>query len=276
MTAWPEGFPALAAFVLLLGLRHGLDPDHLVAIDGIARYNARRRPELARAAGLLFSLGHGLVVTAVALGMSALAHGGHAPAWLHSTGTWFSVAFLVALGSVNLLAVLRAPAGAIVRPVGFKARLFGRLACAGGPLPIVLVGAAFALSFDTIGLAMLFSVTGAALGGGFLPGLLGLAFTAGMAVTDALNGLWVSRLIERADRQASASRVMGWGISLLSYAIAALGGARALVPGWDEALARSGLLLGAVVAGAVLVLFVVAMLSTRQTGWAAERGGTDR
>ena len=32
----------------LLGLKHGLDPDHLAAIDGLTRFNAARRPRLAR------------------------------------------------------------------------------------------------------------------------------------------------------------------------------------------------------------------------------------
>src|SRR5260364_306677 len=34
-----------------LGARHGLDPDHLIAIDNLTRYNASRRPLLARWCG---------------------------------------------------------------------------------------------------------------------------------------------------------------------------------------------------------------------------------
>jgi nickel/cobalt transporter (NiCoT) family protein len=42
---------------LALGLRHATDPDHLTAIDGLSRM----RPRATN--GLLFALGHGLVVT---------------------------------------------------------------------------------------------------------------------------------------------------------------------------------------------------------------------
>jgi nickel/cobalt transporter (NiCoT) family protein len=46
-----------------LGVRHGTDPDHLTAIDGMARI--RPRPTN----GLLFAIGHGLVVTMLAAGV---------------------------------------------------------------------------------------------------------------------------------------------------------------------------------------------------------------
>jgi high-affinity nickel-transport protein len=47
--------------VFILGLRHGMDADHLAAIDGFSRL----RP--SRWNGVLFGLGHGLVVTLLAL-----------------------------------------------------------------------------------------------------------------------------------------------------------------------------------------------------------------
>ncbi len=63
----PTHWLSLVAVVFLLGLKHGLDPDHLAAIDGLTRFNAARRPRLARWSGLLFSAGHGVVVTLVAI-----------------------------------------------------------------------------------------------------------------------------------------------------------------------------------------------------------------
>src|SRR5260364_87875 len=50
-----------------LGARHGLDPDHLIAIDNLTRYNASRRPLLARWCGFFFAMGHGMVVACAAL-----------------------------------------------------------------------------------------------------------------------------------------------------------------------------------------------------------------
>jgi hypothetical protein len=58
---------ALAALAFTLGLKHGLDADHLATIDGLTRFNARARPAMARWCGALFSLGHGAVVVVVAV-----------------------------------------------------------------------------------------------------------------------------------------------------------------------------------------------------------------
>ena len=67
MQALPTHWLALVGVVFMLGLKHGVDPDHLAAIDGLTRFNAGRRPLLSRWSGLLFSAGHGVVVTAVAI-----------------------------------------------------------------------------------------------------------------------------------------------------------------------------------------------------------------
>lgn len=62
---------SLIFFVFVLGLRHGLDADHLAFIDGQTRYNWRMGSPVARWVGTLFAFGHGGVVAiiAVILGM---------------------------------------------------------------------------------------------------------------------------------------------------------------------------------------------------------------
>src|SRR5712671_4775954 len=123
----PTYWLSLVAVVFLLGLKHGLDPDHLAAIDGLTRFNAASRPRLSRWSGLLFSAGHGLVVTAIAVAVATVASEWRAPPWLEDAGAWISIAFLTLLGVANLASVLRAPRGAPVRPVGLRGRLFARL-----------------------------------------------------------------------------------------------------------------------------------------------------
>src|ERR1035441_3109152 len=93
-------FLGLACVVLLLGLRHGFDADHLAAIDGLACHNAAIRPRLARLCGAFFSLGHGVVVVGVALGVSLLAQAWRAPPWLGLLGGWGS------LGGPTLVALV--------------------------------------------------------------------------------------------------------------------------------------------------------------------------
>mgnify|MGYP002481491783 CR=1 FL=1 len=73
MESLPLDSPSLVALVFLLGLKHGFDADHLATIDGLTRFNARSRPRLARLCGTLFSLGHGAVVLAVAVGAGLIA-----------------------------------------------------------------------------------------------------------------------------------------------------------------------------------------------------------
>lgn len=260
MSELPTHWFSLVAVVFLLGLKHGLDADHLAAIDGLARYNAGRKPRLSRWSGLLFSAGHGAVVTAVAVAVATVAVGWRAPAWLEEAGTWISIGFLTLLGVANLLAVLRTPRDEVVRPVGLRSRFFARLTRAEHPVVIAAVGAAFALSFDTISQAVLFSITGSHLAGWLFAAALGIVFTLGMMATDALNGLWVSRLVSRADeRAAAASRVMSFAVAFASLAIAALAAARQFSPALDASLEGWSVALGAAVAGLVLAAYAAAM-----------------
>lgn len=226
-----QGFFSLCLLAFVLGMKHGLDPDHLATIDGMTRFNAAGRPALARRCGILFSLGHGSVVISIALSVSLLAETWVAPEWLETTGVWISIGFLAALGWMNLHAVLLTPKNEVVVPVGLKGRLLGQLQNSDRPGLIALVGALFALSFDTISQAALFAVAGSHYGGSHHAITLGLLFTTGMLVTDGLNGLFIYRLINRSSRSSAlSSRVIGTSIGIISLAIAALGVAKFVSP----------------------------------------------
>ena len=233
------GIYPLAALAFVLGMKHGMDADHLATIDGLTRFNASAgRRRLARLCGFLFSVGHGCVVCIVAVATSILFQQGAVPVWLDDVGAWVSAFFLVLLGVLNLYAVFSTPAHETVQMVGIKGRWLGNLKCAGHPVPIALVGALFALSFDTISQAALFSTTATQFGGVANALLLSGCFMAGMMVTDAANGLWISHLLQRADTTArTASRIMGVTVALLSLFVAALGLSRRFFPeasSWQE------------------------------------------
>jgi high-affinity nickel-transport protein len=219
------GLLSLFGLTFLLGLRHGLDPDHLAAIDNLTRYNAERAPALARWCGALFSLGHGAAVTAVAVGLAALSASDALPGWLDGAGQIIAIVFLLAIGLVNL----RASFGGTPAPVGtlgwLAPRLLRRATSISHPMLISLIGVAFAVSMDTMSQAALFSV---AVQGKFawtVAGLLGLTFTAGMLATDTASGWWVSRML-RSGRAHAMSRALTLSIALLSLAVAAAGIAR--------------------------------------------------
>ena len=220
----PNDWIALLGLVFVFGAKHGLDPDHLATIDGLTRYNLREAPQRARWCGSLFSLGHGSIVMLIALGVGVASSQWQVPPWMEDVGTWISIAFLTLLGLLNLRAVLSAAPDAVVAPVGVKSGLLVHLQSASHPLAIAAVGALFALSFDTMSQAALFAVTATRHGGVMHALVLGLAFTCGMLLMDGINGLWIARLLRRADQRARvASRVMGLMVALISLGVAALG-----------------------------------------------------
>jgi high-affinity nickel-transport protein len=248
----PSDWSALAAVVLLLGLKHGFDADHLAMIDGLTRCNARAGRAFARFCGALFSVGHGLVVLAIALAVGVASRSWRTPGWLEISGAWISIGFLALLGGLNLHAVLAADPGQMVAPVGLKGRWLGRLARVEHPALVLLVGALFALSFDTISQSALFALTAIRFGGIGHAVALGALFTAGMLATDAVNGLWIARLIARADALARiASRVMSLAVAAVSLLVAALGAVRALSPVIDAWSDGQELWLGAAVVATV-------------------------
>jgi high-affinity nickel-transport protein len=253
-----ESIYPLIALAFVLGLKHGMDADHLATIDGLTRFNTSAgRLRLARLCGFLFSLGHGAVVCIVAVAAGLLFHHASVPSWRDDVGAWVSALFLLLLGVVNLYAVFSTPSHEMVQMIGLKGRWLGGLKSAGNPALVALVGALFALSFDTLSQAAFFSVTATRYGGIAYSLLLALCFMVGMMVTDAANGLWISHLLRRADASARiASRIMGMAVALLSLGVAGLGLSRQYLPGaaaWQEG---RELLIGAsiiiVVAGSYL------------------------
>jgi nickel/cobalt transporter (NiCoT) family protein len=198
-----------------LGLRHGTDPDHLTAIDGLSRI----RPRATN--GLYFALGHGLIVTALAAGVGQVIAGKAA-----FLGPWV----LILIGSVNLWKLLRrAPFPAITKgPIVVQPFLLGMLLAAG---------------FET---ASQLSVL--LLAGETNPWLLGAAFCVGMVLVDGLDGYLAASTQNRAatgeQNARSASRWLGVLVVVFSFG---LGGADLLGVELDQFAMPLGLALFVIV-----------------------------
>ena len=263
----PTEWSTLCLLVFMLGMRHGLDADHLATIDGLTRFNARSNPGLARWCGCWFSLGHGAVVVAIALAVSLLSGISQVPGWLEDFGTAISVIFLLLLGIANLHAVFTSSADEIVAPVGFKGRLLGRLNQAAKPWLVAAVGALFAISFDTVSQAALFALTASRFGGIDHAFVLGLLFLLGMMLTDGVNGLWISRLLRRADQVALiASRVMGLAVGSISLLVAVFALARCASPAlanWSEG---KEMIFGLTLVGTLGASFLIAVQMVKRPG----------
>jgi high-affinity nickel-transport protein len=221
---------ATLALVFALGMRHGMDADHLAAIDGFARL----RP--SRWTGVLFGLGHGLVVTVLALMASQLGD--------HFGLDWLAPYLFLGVAALNVWR--------LVWPVQHSHapdRSFLTL----GPF---VVGLLLAVSMETssqlAALSMAQSVP---------PLLLGLTFTLGMTLADGADGLLAAQLQRgrNADptRAALASRVMGWMVVALSLAFAVAGFT-------DVDLGAVATPLGMAVFAVLLVLRVWSRLPRRQ------------
>lgn len=240
----------LLGLVFALGVKHGFDADHLATIDALTRSSHRSR----RAAGALFSLGHGLVVVAVAVVVQGFAGSAAVPDWLDGFGSWTSIAVLTLLGLSTWFSAWRTPHGQIVAPRGLRSRLVRYLPGTAHPLAALAVGALFAFSFDTISQATLMALSAAEHGTRWTALWLGLSFMLGMMLVDGANGRFVAWLLERSDaRAAAASRVMAYAVGAVSLAIAAIGLIRQLRPDMDAVFDAWG---WAISVGVILAMLI--------------------
>ena len=122
---------------------------------------------------------------------------------------------------------------------------------------MALIGALFALSFDTLSLTVLFAIAASSM--------------AGMVVTDGLSGWWMEKLLRRAgERAAAASRAMVCVIGALSIGVGALGALKYLHPHATAFYEGRELYFGAaLVATTPIAFFVVAGFARcdRQLRW---------
>lgn len=201
-------------FVFGLGLRHGLDLDHLATIDSITRTLKVNNP-LSKRVGLLFSFGHGIVVIFLSIIIGNGFIRAQFPDWLDPLGSYISIFFLFVFGLLTLyntfLSDSISPA-----PSGMRTFFISKFKSYNA-FWIILTGALFAISFDTFSQVALFSLSASSSANWHFATVLGLIFMLGMMATDGLNGLIMSLLIQRADKLSFyISRLLGVSIACFS------------------------------------------------------------
>jgi len=265
MTPLPIDWIALCGTVFALGVRHGLDADHLAAIDSVTRFNHATQSPIARWCGVLFSAGHGCVVIVVSTTAQAIfaanaiaTWGLKVPAWVENVGGWISAAILLLLSALNLAQLMRSRESDRLKPVGLLGRLLARFARTRHPAAVALLGALFALSFDTLSQALLFSATAVEFQGWISALVLGVLFTLGMTLLDGLKGAWLARLLRTADRTGmSIARAVGSGVSVLGLLVAGTGMARLLSARVDSIIQAESGFYAVVLIGLVIVIPVL-------------------
>lgn len=185
---------ATLVIAFALGVRHGTDPDHLTAIDGLSRIHPRATN------GLVFALGHGCVVTLLAAGVGHLL-----AARLAFAGPWV----LILIGIVNAWKLCRpAPrtTSPSARPLVTQPLLLGMLLAAG---------------FETSS-----QLSALILAGDANPWLFGAAFSAGMILVDGIDGYLAASTLTLALNGAENARLASTSLGVLVVVVSlGLGGA---------------------------------------------------
>jgi len=203
----------LGIVAYVLGIRHGMDADHIAAIDNTTRKIMQERDQRPFTVGLWFSLGHSAVVGAlvVALIFATRTVLGHLPA-LQTSGpiiaTSVSGVFLVLIGMVNLVIVLniyrtfkelrqgklnQSELESQLDNRGFNRYFRPLFKIVKAPWQIFPIGVLFGLGFDT---ATQFALIGISVGVGvsstvpwWMILVLPFMFTCGMVLTDTTDGV---------------------------------------------------------------------------------------
>ena len=212
--------PALG-LVLLLGLRHGLDPDHIAVIDNLTFRAAEERPRWAPWTGTLFAIGHSLSVAAVAIGVAILVPRFAWPDWASTVIDWAVIGLLMLVGFLNLLALRRPGA---YTPVGWRQGLIPRaLRGSSHPLAIVTTGIVFGLVFDTATQAAAWGLAASSTAGVSGAAIVAAVFALGMILTDTADSRIVAGLLRDRgdpDRVRRYRRGVGWLIVAMSFGMA--------------------------------------------------------
>ena len=216
-----------------LGLRHGLDPDHIACIDGLTWRALNHSHAHAGWIGTLFALGHGLLVTLIAVVVSKLALHFDPPGFVVTVFGWIPTLLLIVVGCLNLRLLLRRDEA--YAPTGWKMSLIpARLRQRTSAWSVVVIGVLFATVFDTATQAAAWGYVASNKNGGAWAALLaGMTFTAGMMVTDTLDGRIICRIgrgIEHPEAGRRVRRTLGWLIVAISFGVAVYNVAKALLP----------------------------------------------
>ena len=207
--------------IVLIGLRHGFDLDHLATIDAITRATANNIG-ISKSTGLLFSLGHGTVVTV----MSIIIGGGLSQFKPSHTlglfGQWVSILFLFAFGLLNIYNIFAKTSSEKTKVMKWISPYLTKNRYQA--ISIFGIGALFAISFDTFSQIAFLALSASTKAGWFFAFLIGILFMLGMMLADGLNGLLVAQVIFRSNRASiTFSQIIGSGIALFSLLVGVIG-----------------------------------------------------
>ena len=223
--------------MVLLGVRHALDVDHIAAIDNLVRIRSADRK--ARWVGSFFSAGHMLAVCAEMVALVYIVKSLEAESSLEVIGGGAGAVALGVIGLFNFYSLRkygRSGFGMLADRASRRTRFAGAV---GSPL---LIGFVFGLGFDTASQvsALTVSAVASATQGVQVALVLTGFFAAGIIPTDTLDSLVLREVLSRMSA-SSGFKVMSYCLSAIAILLAgleALGATAgvALIPAWSGAL----------------------------------------
>lgn len=205
--------------IFILGLKHGLAADHIAAIDGLGMHLTRQgKQRIVPWLGTLFALGHGIVITLVICitGFSAkmLKISRY---WIKWT-EWLPVLLLFLIAFLNLrILTTQKPVAHHHVPGLSKQDQY-----AINSFSTLLIGACFAMFFDTLADAASWGYSAASSGSYVAALFVGLVFTLGMLVTDTIDSRLLAIVIRQSafnDTILKQRRMLTWIVVISSFAI---------------------------------------------------------
>lgn len=191
----------LTGFIVLsvLGLRHGLDPDHITVIDGYTYRLHLHKSKWTRWVGTLFTFGHGIMVTAIALFLCILKNNFEIPPVLDLVVEWLSSVMLLLMGISNLMNLSRKDNTTVS---GFRKRLLPKVFDDSlNPFTVILTGIIFGFIFDTSSQIAAFGYAVSVSNQWVYAIMGGIVFSLGLIATGTCDSLLLSKLLKTFDQK---------------------------------------------------------------------------
>jgi len=222
--------------MVLLGVRHALDADHIAAIDNLVRMRSAEKS--TRWVGSSFSAGHMLAVCAEMVALIYVVKSLEAESTFQLLGGILGAAVLASIGGINLYSLRRygrSGFSMLAQRLATTTEFAGKI---GSPL---MIGFVFGLGFDTASQisALTVSAVASATQGVQVALVLTAFFAMGMIPTDTLDSLVLREVFSRITN-SGGFRAISYGLSLLAVSLALLEGmgtivGLSLIPTWSGA-----------------------------------------
>jgi len=191
----------LSGFIILLilGLRHGLDPDHITIIDGYTYRLHLSKSLWTRWVGTLFTFGHGIMVTVIALTLCILKNNFEMPPVLDIIVEWTSTIMLFFIGVSNLIMLTQKKQGQIsgvrkwLLPKSFSTNVT--------PFTVIITGIIFGFIFDTSSQIAAFGYAISVSNQWIYAIIGGVVFSLGLIMTGTCDSLLLSKLLKTFDQK---------------------------------------------------------------------------